>query len=391
MIETSEVLREYERLASGSLESARCLPFAVYHDPEVHALEVERVFRDEWVFVGTEQELPEPGDSQVFELAGESVVLLRGRDGKVRALSNNCRHRGTPLVDDGFTSGTALVCPYHGWSYDDQGRLTGVPFAGTTDVDPAEHRLPGLRLESWNGLLFLNVSGKASPLAERLAGIDEYLSVFEVGRFVHGTRGPREDWHANWKLVLENAMESYHLFKVHRHTVEGVSPTKDAFYVAGSTDWTLTAGRMTGEDGFIARIIQGEVSEVYHHYLLLSLPPSLVAVVTYDSLDWVRILPTGLETCQFASGSIAAKAGAVDAATEKFTADFFAEDRVICERVQRGMHSRVGSGGKLVDLERVVVDFHRFLAGRLFQTPPAARFVDEGAALFTSPSLPPRV
>ena len=158
-------------------------------------------------------------------------------------------------------------------------------------------------------------------------------------------------------------MESYHLFKVHEPTLERVSPTRGAYYLAGNSEWSLTGGALA----------YGGIKAIDQRYVLLSMAPSFVGILTNGSLGWLSAHPTGLARTAIRSGAIGTtKATRSSRRAEQFTKDFFEEDRRICERVQRGMGAVKGRGGKLVDMERVVTDFHQFLATRLFDLPPTA-------------------
>ena len=157
-----------------------------------------------------------------------------------------------------------------------------------------------------------------------------------------------------------NAMESYHLFKVHPTTLEPYTPTRGAYYVAGSARATATGGRNEGEDD----------------YLLVSLPPGFVGVLTRDSFVWLAVHPLGTQRCTVRTGGafgLPRRAGALGGLGEWFSRtlgsgyappDFLSEDRAICERVQRG-YSGDFAPGRLVPLERVVADFGRYLDWRL--------------------------
>ncbi|MCO7224942.1 aromatic ring-hydroxylating dioxygenase subunit alpha [Pleionea sp. CnH1-48] len=378
------LFQSYQSLAEASIAQAKALPFAVYHDKSVYEEETKQVFRSEWVFACAEQQLSKPGDYFAFDMAGELIAIIRGKDGTLRALSNVCRHRGTPLLDDGFGNiERNIVCPYHAWTYDDQGKLKGVPFPGDVVVDKEEHCLPGFQLESWMGLLFVNLSDKPLSLSERLRGIKEYLAFFQPERFSNGYHGETEHWQANWKLAVENGIESYHLFKVHKDTLETVTPSKQSFYVAGSSEWAITGGRMVETQSKLMKWLSGSHPEAYNHYLLIFLPPSFIGIMTYESFDWIQVLPDGPERCVIRSGGIMEYSGSYkDKALEQFNADFMAEDKAICERVQRGMHAQTGHGGKLVSMEKVVVDFRQFLASRLFNSVPDDFFQSEQAHIF---------
>ena len=239
---TPELLKTYEKTAQRSIEVAHTLPFAVYTDQQVHNLEKKNVFLNEWVFIVSEQELYKPGDYFAFILAGEHISIIHGQDGNFRALSNLCRHRGTPLLDEGFGDiEKNIICPYHAWVYNDDGSLKGAPLPGEVTINKNEHCLPRFRLGSWHGLLFIHLGEKPTSLSKRLEGIDRYLIDYELPNFKYGYRASAiEHWDSNWKLAMENAMESYHLFKVHQQTLETVTPTRQAFHIAGSSEWSLT-------------------------------------------------------------------------------------------------------------------------------------------------------
>ena len=348
------------------LEEAHSLPFAAYTDESVYAEEVKKIFHDEWVFACQEPALAKAGDFFAITLAGEPICIIRGPDGQLRALSNVCRHRGTPLLDEGFGTLTKLViCPYHAWSYDLTGVLKAVPHNERIAVDRERHCLPEFQCGTWNGLVFVHLGDTPKPLGERFAHMSDYITEFEVDKFDRDSNSEPEIWNANWKLVLENAMESYHLFKVHESTLERISPTRGAYYLAGNSEWSLTGGSLT--TGW---------RRMDRQYLLLSMAPSFVGILTNGNLGWLSAHPIGPpHQTVIRSGAIGTKKGMrSDQATEQFTKAFFEEDRRICERVQRGMDAVKGRGGKLVDMERVVTDFHQFLATRLFDLPPTAFF-----------------
>ncbi|WP_051559988.1 aromatic ring-hydroxylating oxygenase subunit alpha [Marinobacterium jannaschii] len=374
----------YQQSASAGADQAHCLPFAVYHDAEIFALEVAQLFHNDWVFACAEAKLSEPGDYFALDIAGEPVALLRGRDGELRGLSNICRHRGTSLLDDGFGRiEKNIVCPYHAWTYGDNGDLKGVPFDSDNQVDKDRHCLPHFAVACWQGLVFINLAEKPRPFSERVKGLDDYLALFDLSRYRHGYHAEAEHWNANWKLALENGMESYHLFKVHKETLEPMTPSKQAYYVAGSSEWTLTGGAMKDNRSKVVKWLSGSYPEAYNHYLLLSLPPSLVMVITYEGVDWIQVLPDGPEQCRVIPGGLTEKpVASFDSPEFQFTASFLAEDQAICERVQRGMHATKGQGGKLVEMEQILVDFRHYLANRLFASPPAPFSQTEAAQLF---------
>ena len=359
-------LEEIKKQAEASVEVARALPFGIYHERSIYELERERLFNAEWIFVCTESELPQSGDYLALRIAGEPLVIIRGEDGELRALSNVCRHRGTILLDQGFGHvQQRFSCPYHAWTYDDRGQLIGVPFSGGMDLDKGAHCLPQFRLSAWNGLIFVNLDKNAESLDLRNAGMIPYLKCYDSHRFDTAYLGGRETWNCNWKIAFENAMESYHVFEVHRDTLEPYTPTKDAFYVEGQPGWTITGGKIQGGSNKLVNWLIGGSTENDDHYLLFSISPSLVGVLTYESFDWLSILPLEPNRCSVRSGSLSMAGGGTDKGSQSFFEKFLAEDRTICERNQQGMLARQTCGGKLVEIERIVVDFHQYWGWRV--------------------------
>ncbi|MGI9317910.1 MAG: aromatic ring-hydroxylating oxygenase subunit alpha [bacterium] len=362
--------KQIESTASEPFGSASSLPFFSYSDNDVHAAERAEIFHKDWVFVCAENEIGNSGDYFAFTLAGEPVVVVRGKDNHLRALSNVCRHRGTLLNENGFGNSKRFVCPYHAWTYDSEGTLVGVPHPGNVEINKTEHCLPQFLISIWHGLVFVSLNQNVVPLSEKLAGIEPYLKRFRSERFTNAFSGKEEEWASNWKLAMENAMESYHLFKVHSNTLEATTPTKSAFYVEGGADWTITGGKIVGSRSKLWDWFVPSDSKLFENYLLISIPPSFVGVFTYDSWDWISVLPKNVEECWVRSAGLYESRPPEDKRTTEFVEAFFAEDKEICERVQTGMHAIHSQGGKLVELERIVVDFHRFYASHMFNTTP---------------------
>ena len=372
--------------AAAPAEEAHALPFAAYTDERLFALEVDRVFHGDWVAVCAEAALADPGDYLALDLAGEPLALVRGADGQLRALSNVCRHRGTLMLEPGvdcLEKGT-ITCPYHAWSYSDAGAFRGAPYTHGLTIDPEEHSLPAFRVEVWMGVVFVCLSADAPPLAERLAGITPHLAEFDMGSFASaGSLAAPEVWEANWKLIVENGMESYHLFKVHEKTLEKVTPTRGAYYIEGSAPWTLTGGEIVQDDGGLVGKLLGSLfggGTGGDHYVLVSIPPSFVGVVTQDSWDWIIAHPVSPTSTRVFQGTLMRSAPdqLTEAISDGYATAFLEEDRAICERAQTGMAAKFSRGGRLVPLERVVADFHQYLAWRLMGQSPPPRHVEAG-------------
>ncbi len=348
-------------------DPTRALPAITYRDQAWMDAEINRIWRDDWVFVATEDALQTPGDQLPIDVCGQPVLLLRDQRGELRALSNLCAHRGTLLVDKP-TNGSRIQCPYHAWTYDDSGRLIILPFQRDDVIDKSKHSLPEYRVESWHGLIFVSLNVEVEALSSRLETIEPYVVASGIDELRHRTDLESiDEWQCNWKIAIMNAMESYHLFKVHPDSLEPYSPTKGSYYVAGSARSSVTGGAYAKR----------------RDYRLVSIPPGFVGVLSEGSLLWLATYPTGPLSCQIRTGGAFATSenrntlrdiGEWLTNTIEATAipDFLPEDKEICERVQRGMTGDFVPG-QLLSVERVVSDFNHYYNWRLngVEPPPA--------------------
>ena len=351
-----------------ALDPGRALPASAFRDQAWCQAEKERIWHGDWTFVTTEDALPMPGDQLPVVVGDQPVLLLRNQAGELAALSNLCAHRGTLLVETP-TNDRRIRCPYHAWTYDDAGHLLGVPFAPMDAIDKASHCLPAYRVESWYGLVFASLNPDVEPLAERFAAIEPLVAERGIDQLRHQVDVQTTDvWECNWKVAIVNAMESYHLFKVHATTLEPVSPTKAAYYITGSARATATGGTSKGHDD----------------YMLVSLPPGFVGVLTRGSLVWQAVHPVDTQRCTVRTGAAFTshrRSGGLDRVRDWISRaigmatyalpDFLPEDKAICERVQRGIGGDFAPG-QLVPIERVVADFGHYLNWRLNDVEPPA-------------------
>ena len=198
------------------------VPAARYCDPAFFQLEREYVFGKNWLFVAHVDELPESGDVVLLDQFPAPSLLVRGEDRRIRAFYNTCRHRGAPLVREPRAQiKTRLVCQYHSWSYDLEGRLRGVPGSENfKNLDKSCLGLGAIRSETWAGMVFINFDRNAAPLREFLAPILRNMDE-EIGdgaaqnqpRYVHKSMTPMR---GNWKLATDANIETYHVNTVHK-------------------------------------------------------------------------------------------------------------------------------------------------------------------------------
>ncbi|HOZ32453.1 MAG TPA: aromatic ring-hydroxylating dioxygenase subunit alpha [Tabrizicola sp.] len=201
------------------LNQARSMPAGFYTDPAIFKAEREQVFLKHWFFLTRAEEVPLPGDYRAFDSPGGPIVLIRGNDGSLRCFANYCRHRGSILLEGAGNVGGRITCPYHAWSYLNDGRLYGCPdMKDAEGFDKVENGLVALDLDEWEGFVFARFS-KDGP------GLRAHLGNFPDRMASHCPGDMRCTWRitldvaCNWKLILENAVETYHTGIVHKNTV----------------------------------------------------------------------------------------------------------------------------------------------------------------------------
>ena len=358
----------------------RTLPKAAYMSQEFFARERERIFLDEWFCVAREEEVEKRGDFAVVNVAGESILLVRGKDDVLRAFYNVCRHRGSQLVPtaDRATGnfGNTVRCPYHSWTYELDGRLRTAPYLDEgEDLCKADFPLHAINTDAWGGFIFVRVNQGANhvSLAEQLGPVPERLQRYPLKQ-LRSAKRIEYQVAANWKVLLENYNECYHCGPVHPELCNLVPAFKQRG--GADLDWdrgiphrpgafTFTFSGTTTRAAF-PDLNQDERTkhkgELIYPNLLLSLAADHVAAFTV----WPRHPASTTVICDF-----------LFAPSEITKADFDPSDAVdfwdlvnrqdwqICESVQRGMSSRVFEFGYYAPMESASLDIRRYIADRL--------------------------
>jgi phenylpropionate dioxygenase-like ring-hydroxylating dioxygenase large terminal subunit len=224
MTEAISHTEQHERitLTERSNLSLSPVPLDPYRTPEFFALERDQVFKRAWLLVGRVEEIPKHGDYVVKRIdpCPVSAILIRGKDERVRAFYNSCSHRGSEVVAGPEGNSKQIICPYHNWSYASEGELVGIPDESSFfAVDKAKCGLTPIAVDVWEGWIFINLQPKPEvtlaaflgPFAERLAG----LPYIAAGSPLVVTA----DLDANWKVVADAFIESYHIPAIHPKTL----------------------------------------------------------------------------------------------------------------------------------------------------------------------------
>jgi phenylpropionate dioxygenase-like ring-hydroxylating dioxygenase large terminal subunit len=232
--EVDRLRTELARLASLPEAAAQSLAPEFYTSEPWLDAERRSIFRREWICVGRVEEFADVGSFRVCEVDGAPLIVVRRTSG-IAAMSAVCRHR-LAVIAQGCGRADGYTCPYHGWTYDLEGRLITAPRM-PTDFDRKSIRLPALAVETWGGFVYVNLDAAAPSLGERLRTLEDLLAPYHIERMRTLTR-QRHVWRTNWKVLVENFLEPYHLNVTHRPTLatfaapEGVTvlPRHGAFH-----------------------------------------------------------------------------------------------------------------------------------------------------------------
>ncbi len=289
--------------ATAPLQRARSMPAGFYTDPAIFELERKHIHLKHWFFLCREESLAKPGDYRAFDTVGGPLLLIRGKDSKLRAFANFCRHRGSILAE-GAGNASRLICPYHAWSYLSDGTLYGCPdMKDAEGFDRVENGLVPIRMESWAGFVFATYNQDAAPLIEHLGDLPERMATHKLDRMRctwTTTLAPR----CNWKLILENSMETYHTGIVHRESVGAQQsrtlPTRGEWLclqvISGRSIATLqdTVPTFAPMQGLDEEARQGTYFTVIH--------PTCQLVMAQDCLWWLNVLPLAHDRTQLEIG-----------------------------------------------------------------------------------------
>ena len=339
--------------------------------------EINHIFHNEWVCVGSEEEIRENGDYKIIDFYGESIILLRDNDGQLNAFINLCKHRGCELLDtqESDLSGRLnnnIRCPYHSWTYNLKGQLINAPHLDI-DLNDKKYHLNNIKLDSWIGFIFINLNPDASDLKHHLKSKTEQFSRYPLEQLKPKVHIDYEI-KANWKVLLENYNECYHCAGVHPELCnivpafrkngganleweEGV-PHKEGtntFTLTGVTNRKPFPGlndlekeRHCGQ----ALYQNGLISLSLDHVAVFVLHPTTESITKLDF--YILFHPDAINDNEFDPSD---------------ARDFWdltnRQDWNICEKVQRGMQSKTFKKGYYGKMEDENLDIRKYISEKL--------------------------
>ena len=354
------------------------LPGEYFTAADIWRLEQTRIFHNHWLLAGHVSALPVAGDYLTLDVAGSSVIVVRGAAGEfaseLYAYHNFCRHRGTRLCNERQgTFGTAIHCPYHAWTYALDGTLRAAPhMREVSGFDPAQWGLKRVALEEWHGFVFVNLAAHPTPFSEALPPLDGHEGKFERWplaelRLAHQTVC---DINANWKLLFHNYSECYHCPGAHPQ-LNRLTPFRNAendftegAVLGGPMGMVNPQGSMTthGERCAppFATLNTDDRSRVYYYTLFpsafLSLHPDYVLLHRIEPLDIGRTRV--ICTWYFHNEAVVAPNFNPQPAID-FWDTTNRQDWALCENAQAGMRSTAWEPGPYSELESQLAAFDR--------------------------------
>ena len=359
------------------------LPAWVYDHPELTRLEHERIFKPSWQLVCHVNSIPSAGDYQTFDLGPDGVLVLRDRDGTVRAFHNVCRHRGARLLDGAGQCPATITCPYHGWSYRHDGGLVGTPKRDSfPSLDRAAHGLHAVRTDIAFGFVFVCLAPGADrlppPVAQTWGALGEELKPYRTEEMVPLSPISSDVWDVDWKVAMDNYLESYHVPIGHPGLYRMFTPDyDDAAMVPGvarGISWMREHRSSRWSEGLYQSLIGSAATHLPEAarrcWRFYSALPNLGIDIFPDQMDFFQVLPAGPGKCLI-RGAVFGLPGTTPALratrflSNRINAAVNAEDKWLCQRVQRGLRSGSYQPGPLSGLESSMLEFHDLLRARI--------------------------
>ena len=344
------------------LEKAWTIPAPWYFDKRIEQLERDSVFAASWQVVGRLELVQQPGQFFTIDVNDEPLIVVRGEDGKLRSFFNVCRHHAAAVVPEAHGCAKQFRCPYHGWTYGNDGALKGmVDFEGVCNFDRADNGLVPVRVDTWENFVFVNLDGKAAPLGEFLGKVPELVAPLKLSEKLHYFDRRVYTLNCNWKVYVDNYLDGgYHVPHAHKGLSSVVEYTK---YTIENFERACLQSSPLDSSGAIESSI-GATRRGHAFYLWVY--PNFMINAYSGVMDTNLVLPLGVDKCavifDYYFADISAAAAQHHRESIAVSEKVQDEDMAICDSVQRGLGSRAYIAGRLsVRREAGEHLFHRLL------------------------------
>jgi choline monooxygenase len=352
------------------LAQASTIPASWYTDVRIFELEKQTVFSRSWQIVGRIDQLRAPGNYVTTDIAGEPLVIVRGKDDVVRGFFNVCRHHAAAVMTEAEGRASQMRCPYHGWTYSLEGKLKGTPdFTDVCDFDRARNGLTPVEIAAWENWILAKLDGEQqSPLADTNASLPEFLGAELIDQIralgldrLHWLERRRYTLNCNWKVFVDNYLDGgYHVPHLHK----GLDSVLDYcnYTIENGAHFSLQSSPMVSpaETDQVGAVRSGKRALYYWLY------PNFMLNWYEGVLDTNLVRPLAVDRTEvvfdFYFADVSAAARERNLASIDVGEHIQQEDVDICESVQRGLQSRAYTAGRLsVRREAGEHLFHRLL------------------------------
>ena len=372
------IIEQIENPLPGSLMPT--LPGSAYTDPEVFALEQEKIFERMWFCAVRSSEISEPGAFKTVQVGRESVIVSRNRKGEARAFFNVCRHRGMQVcAGESSTGQRSFQCGYHAWTYDLDGKLIAAPnLTKMPDIDRHDYGLRRVAVREWLGYVWVCVAEEPPSFEETVLGevVDRLGEVSNLDHYAVDTLAVGKrivyDVKANWKLIVENFMECYHCATIHPELTEVLPEFADGL----AAQVFVNHGAAFGDDikGFTVDgsegldLLPGVAADQSRKYYAITVKPQVFINMVPDHIIFHRMYPIAADhtvvECDWLYLPSVVESGKDLTNSVELFHRVNSQDFAACERTQPAMSSRLyRGGGVLVPAEHHISFFHEWHHG----------------------------
>ena len=372
----STLIAEIAAAARKPLEEASTLPPAAYTSEALLDLELEEIFAKEWICLGRVEEIPQAGDYFATRIGNDPLIVVRTAKDEIRVLSNVCRHKSSQLLS-GAGNVKRIVCPYHAWTYDLEGRLVHTRFMeNTKGFEHADNGLHQVRSEIWRGFIYANIDGRGPKVSEWLSELDARIGDYHM-ESMRLVCGDDEVWAANWKLLFENFTDTYHTFHTHRDSINRYTPVELTQLLEGGEAYSFNINPLL-KDAMTESPFEPHhpsLSEQQRlEFCMMGVFPAQMIALAPDRFFYMTLMPLGTGHVRTKWGVACYEDDPPRETIDNMNAlyrNLNHEDRPRVEGVQTGMRSRFAAPGRMSEYENLNWDFTRYLARRL--APQASR------------------
>ena len=367
----------FHKTAETLIKGARTLPRKFYIEPENLNQEFKKIFHNNWICIGRSSDLSIKGQYITIQIGNESVIILKSEKDKTRAFYNVCRHRGTRICNknEGKFSKT-VQCPYHGWTYDLNGKLIGSPhMEEAKDFNKIDYPLFPIKTKIWQGFLFINLSENTTNFNETFEPINNFLHSWDLNNLIVLDK-KRYSVNCNWKLIIQNYCECYHCPMIHPQLAEihnymgGRNNLYSGPFLGGYMNFNSGKESITTSGKYCCPTLKGVKGKDLHRVYYYSLFPNMLLSLHPEYVMYHIVWPNGPDKCFVDCSWLFLKESADKYKDSIFEAiDFWDEtnkqDWEICEYSQLGINSKKYSPAPYSGQESLLAAFDEYYINQM--------------------------